>query len=152
MTIAYIDGSYDEAKEIGSYGILLVDGNGKETMISGLASIKNGYPRGSVAAELSAASIVMQWAVDNGIESLMIVHDCESVSSWATRNRGRASKTEAEYKQLYCNVSEAVEIQFKRIKSHIGNKYHDIAETLARKELGLNVKKTILHHIGLKTN
>ena len=79
----------------------------------------------------------MRYAVENGIERIVIYHDYEGIAKWCN-GAWRANKegTKA-YRAYYDQVKDKLKIQFIKVKGHSGDKYNDMADRLAKKALNL---------------
>ena len=144
--IAYVDGSYDEKTNKYSYGVVfIIETNGikNEIQLSGNGDDQMLVDMRNVAGEISGAMRAMQYAIDKGYEKLTIYHDYQGISSWC-QGKWQAKKpgTKA-YKEFYERASKKLDISFMKVKGHTGDYYNDIADGLAKQELGIPVCKKI---------
>ena len=134
--IAYVDGSYSQKDGRFSYGVVMFTGD-KQIMISKafshpeLASMRN------VAGEITGSGEAMKQARAMGLEKLVIYHDYEGIAAWC-EGRWKTNKAwTKKYKAFYDEVSKDVEISFIKVAGHSGDKYNDLADSLAKKALGI---------------
>lgn len=134
--IAYVDGSYNISTKRFSYGAVIFYNGNEEHFSQGfsdksLASMRN------VAGEIKGAERAMQYCLDNDIDTLVIYFDYQGIEKWCT-NEWRANKegTKA-YKAFYDKCSKKVKIYFEKVAAHSGDKYNDLADSLAKKAIGI---------------
>ncbi len=134
---AYIDGSYDPLSHRFAYGVvLLLDAEthlefSKAFDDESLASMRN------VAGEIKASEFAIQYALEQNWQSLSIYYDYSGIEKWAKgdwkRNR---PATQAYY--VFCQEAfKRIDVSFIKVKSHSGDTYNDLADSLARKALEL---------------
>ena len=133
---AYVDGSFNIESLNFSYGIVLLY-NGEELHFSKafqepeLASMRN------VAGEIFASQFIMQYCLDNDIESIDIYYDYEGIEKWCT-GAWKTNKTGTKnYADFYNSIKDKLRVNFIKVKSHSGDKYNDIADKLAKEALGI---------------
>jgi ribonuclease HI len=144
--VAYVDGSYDNDTGNYAYGVVILNGE-RETHLSGYGDDPGLGSMRNVAGEILGAISAMQYALDNGIREITIVHDYAGLADWPLRNWKANKKSTAAYVAFYDQASESVDIKFKKAKSHSGNFYNDVADGLAKIELGMQVKSNVREHI-----
>lgn len=132
----YVDGSYDAATNMFSYGMVVLQ-DGCERAFYEKIEDEELAAMHNVAGEIKGAEAAMRYAVDNNAEKLIIYHDYEGIAKWCTREwKAGKSGTQA-YRDYYDSVKEKVQIQFIKVKGHSNNKYNEMADKLAKKALGL---------------
>jgi ribonuclease HI len=145
--VAYVDGSYDDETRTYAYGVVILNGE-RETHLSGIGDDPDLASMRNVAGEIMGAIGAMQYAIDNRIREITIVHDYAGISAWC-KNEWKTNKegTRA-YKIFYDEASNYVNIKFKKAKGHSGNFYNDVADALAKLELDIPIKSSIRAHIN----
>jgi ribonuclease HI len=145
--VAYVDGSV--GSEIGSeysYGVVILNGS-DEYHISGKGNNPNMVSMRNVAGEIMGAMKAMQYAKLNGIKEITIVHDYQGIASWAKGEwKCNLDATKA-YKDFYQKMSKHVKISFQKVKGHSGDYYNDLVDALAKRALGIKIKKALEEHI-----
>lgn len=137
---AYVDGSYDHSTKRYAGGAVILHEDSEHCISEAgddetLATMRN------VAGELLGAIRSMEWYADNykalGTKKLVIYHDYEGIAKWAT-GAWKANKdgTKA-YVQTYNKFAEMFPIEFVKVPAHAGVHYNEVADTLAKKALGL---------------
>ncbi len=133
---AYVDGSFSKDKAMFSYGAVLFY-NGEELQFKKafrdpeLVSMRN------VAGEIKGAEFIMQYCLEHGIKSIDIYYDYEGIEKWCT-GVWQANKFGTQnYVNTYKQISQFVDIHFIKVKGHSGDKYNDLADTLAKSALGI---------------
>lgn len=134
--VAYTDGSYNIETTEFSYGAVIF-ANGAETQLSEkfcdseLASMRN------VAGEIKGAEAVMRFCLNNGIKELDLYYDYEGVEKWCTGEWKTNKAGTIAYKRFYDSIKDKLNVTFNKVKSHSGDTYNDIADSLAKEVLGL---------------
>lgn len=134
--VAYVDGSYDKNSGDFACGAVLF-WQGRQVEFSQrftdpeLASMHN------VAGEIMGALTVIRYCLEKGIPALEIHHDYEGVACWADGS-WNANKPGTQRYAAECRESKKkMKLQFVKVKGHSGDAYNDLADSLARKALGL---------------
>lgn len=132
--IAYVDGSYNNSTRSYSCGVIILY-NGQEIRLS------QKFPDGplsemcNVAGEIEASKAAMKYCAENNINAVEIHYDYEGIAKWCTGEwKTKKSGTKA-YKAFYDSMHKQIKISFVKVKGHSGNKYNDIADSLAKKAL-----------------
>lgn len=137
---AYVDGSYNIKSHEFSCGVVIVYGDeiiklSQKSEDLELASMRN------VAGEILGAEIAMQWFYDKVDElkekKLIIYHDYEGIAKWALGLWEAKKPGTINYVEKYNEFTKKIEIGFVKVKAHSGNKYNDLADELAKNELGI---------------
>jgi ribonuclease HI len=145
--VAYVDGSV--GAETGSdyaYGVVILNGS-DEIHMSGRGNNPHMISMRNVAGEIMGAMRAMKWAKDNGIQKITIVHDYMGIASWARGEWKCNLEATKAYKEFYDKMSKCVEIRFSKVAAHSGNYYNDLVDALAKRALGIKIKKSIEEHI-----
>lgn len=130
---AYVDGSYNN--DIGKYscGVVILYKDKKWTLSEmgendELASMRN------VAGELLGAIRAMEWAAQSDIENpvLVIYHDYEGISKWATKSWKANKEGTRDYIKIFDKHIAKFDIKFIKVKAHTGDKYNEEADQLAK--------------------
>lgn len=157
---AYIDGSFNKDNNIFSYaGIIFMDKEKHE-----FAKVSNSdYTKyNNVAGELFAAMEVINFALDQKIDSINIFYDYAGIEKWAVGEWEGKNELTKKYIQFTKSVKDKLKITFTKVKSHSGNQYNEYVDTLARtaiesyidqknKNFSKNDFENVFNHIkGLK--
>lgn len=135
---AYVDGSYSQEKEEYGSGVVLIfpSGNIEEIFFSGqheeAKSMRN------VAGELSASMRAMLESKKRGYKKLILCYDYQGIEKWLDESWKTKNSMTKIYKQWYeNNIKGQVEVEFRWVKGHSGDKYNELADKLAKKSLGI---------------
>lgn len=135
MTIkAYVDGSYSDGKV--GYGAVLLENNKLVQEFSG--EVKENISTRQVAGELVAVMTVLDYCRDNSIDTLEIYYDYTGIENWATGNWKTNNPLTKRYAQYVKTCP--INIIWRKVKSHSGNKWNDKADELAKQGAGFNDK------------
>jgi ribonuclease HI len=144
--MAYVDGSFDVDTFTYAYGVVILN-NDRETHLSDVGDDPEMAKMRNVAGEIMGAMAAMAYAKDNGIKEITIVHDYAGIAEWSL-GRWKCNKPETQFfKRFYDEISEDVKVRFKKVEGHSGNYYNDLADALAKRELGVKIKKSLENHI-----
>ncbi len=132
----YVDGSYNNATQEFSYGMVVLQRDGEETYSrkfddENLSSMRN------VAGEIKGAEAAMQYAIDHHLSEIEIYYDYEGVAKWCLGEWKTNKEGTKAYKAFYDKMSQQVKIRFIKVTGHSNNKYNDMADQLAKEALGL---------------
>lgn len=144
--LAYVDGSFDVETSTYSYGVVIING-ADEKHLSGYGRDFEMAKMRNVAGEILGAMAAMEYAKNDGIKEITILHDYQGISEWAEGRWKTNNIYTQEYKRFYEKIAYDVKIRFKKVVGHSGNFYNDVADALAKKELGVKIKKSIEDYI-----
>lgn len=137
QTVAYVDGSFNVKTGEYAYGAVMLE-NGEISTYSAKFSDAEMADMRNVAGEIKGAEFVMRLCIEKGIKRIRIVYDYVGIEAWAT-GAWKANKpgTQA-YKRYYDSIKSELFVDFEKVKGHSGDKYNDIADSLAKSALGIS--------------
>ena len=129
---AYTDGSFNKNKGIYGSGVVMFTDKQEELHFQSSGSKYSQY--WNVAGEVEAAKLAIEKAKGLGCTKLTIHHDYEGVGCWAT-GYWRAKN---DYTQEYVRYTKecGLKLSFVHVKGHSGNKYNEMADSIASKASG----------------
>lgn len=133
--VAYIDGSYDDHKKIYSYAGIVFLRNSERIEFSYADSNDSIIELRNVAGEIKAAMHVIDLALKNEAKSIDIYYDYAGIENWANKSWRAKNPFTQEYAEYIESVKSKIKINFKKVKSHSGNKYNDEVDLLAKKSI-----------------
>lgn len=133
--IAYVDGSYDvKTGAFAAGAVILYQGEqiefSEKYTDSELAQMRN------VAGEIKASRLVMEYALANGWKNIAIYHDYQGIAAWCDGSWQAKLDGTKEYRDFYQSIKDKLAVHFVKVKGHSGDKYNDMADSLAKKALG----------------
>ena len=134
--VAYVDGSYNVVTKEFSYGMVIIFGD-EEKYFSEKFSDEPLSEMRNVAGEIMGSTRAFQYALENGFENILIHYDYEGIEKWCTGEWKANKQGTKNYKMFYDSIKNKLNVVFKKVKAHSGNKYNDLADSLAKKVLGL---------------
>lgn len=146
--VAYVDGCFNEVTNEYSYGVVIFFDGGEEHLSqkfndSDMATMRN------VAGEIEGAKRAIKFCIDNKIKSVDIFYDYEGIEKWCT-GAWRANKPGTiEYKKYYNSIKDLLEVTFVKVKSHSGDTYNDLADSLAKAAIGIG---ELQNNISVRNN
>lgn len=75
--------------------------------------------------------------MEQGCASITIVHDYEGIAKWCLGEWKTGKEGTKAYKAYYDSIKDRVAIRFRKVKGHSNDKYNDMADSLAKKALGI---------------
>ncbi|EGT2205241.1 viroplasmin family protein [Clostridioides difficile] len=134
--VAYIDGSYDDSIKEYSYGMVILY-DGKEEHYSEKFNDLLLVDMRNVAGEIKGAEKAMQYCIEKNIKSIELHYDYEGIEKWCT-GEWKAKKVGTKtYQEYYNKIKDNLDINFIKVKSHSGDRYNDLADSLAKNALGI---------------
>lgn len=129
--IAFVDGSYNKAKEIYGAGVYyLADSNKKEIF----KTYKDGfYKHRNVAGEVKASELAIDTALADGKSKLYIYHDYQGIAAWANGDWKANNELTQSYKKFIQEKRKEIAIFFIKVKAHSNDPNNDKADELAKK-------------------
>lgn len=132
---AYIDGSYNNSKQLYSYAGIVFLKNDERIDFSYADSNSDLIELRNVAGEIKAAMHVIELALKNGAKSIDIYYDYAGIENWANKSWKAKNPFTQKYVEYIETAKLKVDIYFKKVKSHSGNKYNDEVDLLAKKAI-----------------
>ena len=134
MTV-YVDGSYDVRQpDRYSFGaVFLYQGNVKTE--NRLIVDPEGAKMRNVAGEIAGARHAMETVIGMGLRDMDLCYDYFGIEKWCTgawRANLPATKALAAY---YHSVCDRLAVRFRKIESHTGVRYNEMADRLAKAAL-----------------
>ena len=99
----------------------------------------------NVAAELKAVMEAVQWALDQHLKAITIVHDYKGCSHWVSGAWAAKNKYTQAYAMYIQRCKKQMKITFKWIKGHSSNKWNDMADALAKSGAHAAYKQAYKH-------
>lgn len=134
--VAYVDGSYDKQTGDFACGAVLF-WQGEQVEFSQRFTDKDLSRMHNVAGEIMGVLLVLRYCLEHQVPGLEIHHDYEGLACWADGS-WKANRPGTQNYAAECRAAkEKMKLQFVKVKGHSGDKYNDMADSLARKALGL---------------
>ena len=89
----------------------------------------------NVSGEVLGAQKAVEFALDKGYKEVTIAYDYQGVESWAIGAWKRNNRITQNYNKFMQEKMKLINIKFKKIKGHSGDKYNDMADMLAKEAL-----------------
>ncbi len=134
--IAYVDGSYSDADKKFSFGAVIFH-DGEEFHFNEAFKDPELVSMRNVAGEIKGAEFAMKYCVKNNIPSLCIYYDYQGIEKWCDGSWKTNKEGTISYKNTYSECAKLVDISFCKVTGHSGNKYNDLADSLAKEALGI---------------
>ncbi len=136
---AYVDGSYDASSGRFSCGVVIVetdaDGNTETEEFNAAFDDDDAAKQRNVAGEIMGSKLAIEHCMANGIKNVEIYHDYEGIGAWADRRWKANNPLTQGYRDFVAEARKSIGIKFVKVKAHAGNKYNEMADSLAKKAL-----------------
>lgn len=131
--IAYVDGSYKNKTKEYSYGMIIFTKDSEEEYYE---KYKNEFSEmRNVAGEIQGAMKAMELAVERGKTKLYLHYDYMGIEKWAREEWKANKKGTQKYRDYYLSIKDKIEVVFIKVLAHSGDKYNEVADSLAKKAL-----------------
>lgn len=145
----YVDGSYNSASRKFSYGVVAVYNDIVEYVHGGSGKNAKDNNIRQIAGELKAAVEGVEYALKNGHKKVVVFHDYEGICHHATGFWQRKDKSSKDYyEKMNSLMDKGIEIQFVQVKSHQEDLFNEMADTICKKELGIENDKILEKHLS----
>jgi len=136
--IAFVDGSFKEDVDKAGYGAIIFDATKEKNML--YKAFPGSYDPEfvelrNVAAELEAAKDSILLAISKNAKKITIYHDYTGISEWANGTWKAKKNLTKEYAKFISDQRENIDIDFVKVPAHIGVKYNEEADRLAKRSL-----------------
>jgi ribonuclease HI len=131
---AFVDGSY--ISETTGYGAVIYLGNDIKAELLGTVSSTHFRQFGG---ELQSVIETIKWCENNGVKSIRINYDYIGIENFATGKWKARNAFSKKYVDFLLKTK--IEIEWRHIKSHTGNKKNDRADCLAKKAITATTNK-----------
>lgn len=139
-TFCFVDGSFNPKTKVYGYGGF-VSHNGEIHYISGCGNDEEMASMRNVAGEVLGSMAAIKKAIELGIKDLTIYYDYMGIEQWATKGWKRNKKGTIEYSNFCDSVKDKINLSFVHVYGHTGIEGNEKADELAKKAVGLEIKK-----------
>lgn len=135
--LAYVDGSYNKKSQEYGYGCVLIEHQKVIAKYNGKGNHKDYLDMRNVAGEIAGAQMAIRYAIEHHYPMICIYYDYEGIEKWATQQwKARKIGTQA-YRDFIQESLQKIDIQFMKVLAHSGDIYNEMADSLAKKAVGL---------------
>ena len=137
----YVDGSFNKNIPNYGYGLVCVQNANVIFTDRGPGTNKSAITMYQIGGELLGAMKALIFAKNNNYSKVYICHDYFGVAHHATGRWKRNNKFSEDYykwMQKFFKTYPDIKVSFKKVKSHSGNKFNELADGLAK--LAVNIK------------
>lgn len=132
-----VDGSYKGSLDAAGIGFVVYDDETEEVFkeFTGYITIPEYVKSRQVGGELLAAVMGFNWCLANGYKDIKILYDFVGVRNYVNLNKLTKPVTQEYQKMMLalCSNIPGGRLSFEKVKGHSGNKWNDIADSLAGK-------------------
>jgi len=140
LPFAYIDGSYNQAAGVYSWGGFLSIG-GEITILQGTGSRPEYLQRRNEAGELIGALQVLFECVRRKVPEIVLYHDYTGTGAYITGSWAAKNPLAAYYRNTFDLLADNVTVHFAGIRGHAGIAGNELADALAKQAAGVHITK-----------
>ena len=130
QVIAYVDGSYNEMVGRYSFGCVLLKPEGEIVRKSGSGNQAESLALRNVTGEMLGAMFAVQWTLKHGYKAVDIRYDYSGIEMWATGQWKAKNELTQKYAAYMQKHAKTVNITYRKIAAHTGEKYNEEAESM----------------------
>lgn len=121
--VAYVDGSFDEKIGKYSFGCVIITPRGEVIRESGNGDNPESIALRNVTGEMLGAMFAVKWCDKNGYSAIEICYDYIGIEKWVTGEWKAKNSLTQKYVEFMRENGGKLNISFKKIAAHTGNKY-----------------------------
>ena len=145
----YVDGIYNSSSRKFSYGVVAVYNDIVEYVHGGFGKNDKANNIRQIAGELKASLEGVEYALKNGHKKVVLFHDYEGICHHATGFWQRKDKSSKDYyEKMNRLMNQGIEVQFVQGKSHEEDLFNEMADTICKKELGIENDKVLEKYLS----
>lgn len=133
--IAYVDGSFEVSLARYAYGCVILTPEGEIFRESGSGNNPESAALRNVTGEMLGAMNVVKWCIEHGYQAVDIRYDYMGIEMWATGGWKAKNTLTQKYAEYMQRQAKRIQITFKKIAAHTGDKYNEEADKLAKAAL-----------------
>lgn len=132
QVVAYVDGSFDE--KIGKYafGCVILTPEGGIIRRFGNGDNPQSMALRNVTGEMLGAMYAVKWCDKYGYSAIEICYDYMGIEMWATGGWKAKNELTQKYASFMREYGRKLNISFRKIAAHTGDRYNEEADQLAK--------------------
>lgn len=130
--IAYVDGSYRDSDKSFSYGIVIITQDNPIETLSKRYYDKPEADLRNVMGELCSSVVATRDAITRGMKLIDIRYDYAGIEKWVTGDWKANNDITRRYRDTMIRLSKQIKIKFTKVNAHTGDKYNEMADSLAK--------------------
>ncbi len=135
--IAYVDGSYNQKNKQYGYGCILLYGQQVVAQYYGKGDNPEYVTMRNVAGEIAGAQRAIEYAIEHQYPLVCIYYDYEGIEKWANRIWKANKPGTIAYQKFVEKSRQHIQITFMKVLAHSGDFYNEMADSLAKKAVGI---------------
>ncbi|MCY6484544.1 ribonuclease H family protein [Clostridium aestuarii] len=145
----YVDGSYNQATERYSYAVVAVKDEIVIHIENGAAKDNNNKSIRQIAGELEGAIKSLNYAVENKLNDIVLLHDYVGVCYHATGFWERKEESSKKYYEEFNKLikDNKIEVTFVKVDSHTGDLFNELVDEFAKDAIGIPVKGETIKYL-----
>lgn len=129
----YVDGSWNENKKQYGWGFVLVVDGQSVSSDCGMGNNIKYLSQRQIGGEVVAVLQGLSRAIYRQYNHVEVVYDFSGIEMWATGKWRAKTDIARAFLHFLGKYNEEIQISFKKVKSHSGDKYNAMADGLAKK-------------------
>ena len=130
QVVVYVDGSFDDEAGRYGFGCVMLLPDGEIVRKSGNGNDPDAISSRNVAGEILGAVCAVKWCASNGYRAVKICYDYMGIEMWATGEWKAKKELTIEYAKIMEEYGKNINISFRKVAAHTGDKYNEEADRL----------------------
>lgn len=135
--VAYVDGSYNQKNKQYGYGCVLLHGQQVVAKYYGKGDNPDYVTMRNVAGEIAGAQMAIKYAIEHQYPLVCIYYDYEGIEKWANHVWKANKPGTIAYQKFIEESRQNIQIAFMKVLAHSGDFYNEMADSLAKKAVGI---------------
>lgn len=132
---AFVDGSFEVSVGRYGFGCVILQPDREPLEYCGSGDNEASAALRNVTGEMLGAMFAVKWAMSHGYKDILLCYDYEGVEKWASGIWKAKTELTMKYTSAMQQWKNNINIQFKKIAAHTGNRYNELADQLAKKAI-----------------
>ena len=130
--LAYVDGSYDEARKKYAFGCVFLLADGRIFTECGSGNDPQSLQHRNVTGEMLGAMYAVKFAMVNGFKSVELRYDYQGIESWPAGEWRAKTELTRKYAGAMRQWGRDIPIRFTKVAAHTHVKYNELADRMAK--------------------
>lgn len=132
---AFVDGSFEVSVGRYGFGCVILQQDKEPLEYCGSGDNEASAALRNVTGEMLGAMFAVKWAMSHGYSEILLCYDYEGIEKWASGIWKAKTELTMKYATAMQQWKSNINIRFKKIAAHTGNRYNERADQLAKKAI-----------------
>lgn len=148
--IAFVDGSYDNARKKAAFGAILFTVDGRDELYGsyGRAAHADLVALRNVAGELAGVQEAVRWAIRYGMRKITVFYDYAGIQNWADGLWKTNKDLTKAYAAFIRESRQTLDVEFVKVPAHSGITYNEEVDAIAKHAIASGASRLHDHDPG----